>query len=82
MEDKYSDLIFQNHKSSDFGILIKYPFNVVHPVPDLDPSHIKGRNGDFLQDNNSFQNVTETFPVLVTRPPELNQFDWERSVTD
>ena len=82
MDDNYSGLIFQGKNSRDLGILIKYPFNWVHPVPDLDPTHIKGRNGDFLQDNISYQNVTETFTAVVNRPVNMNQFDFERNVTD
>lgn len=82
MIDGLANLIYQDHKSSDFGIYIKYPFNLVHPVPDLEPTHIKGRNGDFLQDDGSYQNVTETFDILIYRPLYYqNQGDWDRAVT-
>ena len=53
MEDSYANLIYQGKKSSDLGVLIQYPFNLTHPIPDIDPTHIKGRSGDFLQSDNS-----------------------------
>lgn len=80
--DNYTKLIYQKQASTDFGILIQYPFNLIHPVPDIDPSHVKGRSGDFLQDNNSFQNVTETFNTEINKPFWQNWSDWERSVID
>ena len=83
MEDSnLANLIFQNYKSSDFGMMVEYPFNIVHATPDIDPTHIKGRNGDFLQDNGSYQNVTETFNVIGYRDANTTQNDWERKVID
>lgn len=82
LDDNYAKLIFQDHASTDYGILIQYPFNLVHPIPDIDLSHIKGRNGDFLQDNQSYQNVTETFNAYVQRPVNKTWAEWERSVVD
>lgn len=79
--DYYANLIFQDHQSTDFNMLIKCPFDLVHPIPDIDPSHVKGRNGDFIQGNNSYQNVTETFNLMATLPPGMSRFDWERQVT-
>lgn len=78
----YANLIYQGKQSTDFGMMIQYPFNVVHPIPDLDAAHIKGRNGDFLQDDNSYQNVTETFTAIINRPSGVSQFDLERNITD
>ena len=81
-DNQYASLIFNNKASADLGILIQYPFQVVHPQIDGDPTHIEGRSGDFLPDVNSYQNVTETFNVIVNRSPNLSQADWERQVTD
>ncbi len=78
MDDNFSGLIFQGKNSRDLGLTVQYPFNLVHPAPDLDATHIKGRNGDFLQDDRSYQNVTETFTCLVNRPSDIEQFDYER----
>lgn len=80
--DNYTKLIFNNQASTDYGMLIQYPFNLIHPTVDIDVSHIKGRSGDFLQDNGSYQNVTETFNFIVQRSPQQNWFDWERSIID
>lgn len=82
MDVEYSGLIFQGKNSRDLGLIVQYPFNLVHPAPDLDATHIKGRNGDFLQDDRSYQNVTETFTCLVNRPSDIEQFDYERQLTD
>ena len=82
MDAKYSGLIFQGKNSRDLGFTVQYPFNLVHPTADLDATHIKGRNGDFLQDDNSYQNVTETFTINVVRPTNVSQFDYERQLTD
>ncbi|WP_233551643.1 phage tail protein [Lactobacillus sp. ESL0230] len=78
----FSGLIFNNKSSTDLGILIKYPFDPVHAVPDIDLTHIKGRSGDFIQDNGSYQNVTETFNCIVERPLNYTQFEWERELVD
>lgn len=75
-------LIFQDHASTDFGMVVQKPWDLIHPTADIDPTHIKGRNGDFLQNNQSYQNVTETFNLEILRPPEKGWFDWERAVTD
>lgn len=82
MDVEYSGLIFQGINSRDLGLTVQYPFNLIHPVPDLDPTHIKGRSGDFLQDDNSYQNVTETFTVDAIRPTNISQFDYERNLVD
>lgn len=79
---KFASLIYQGHASNDFGILIKYPFNVVHAMPDADPQHVEGRSGDFLPTTNGYQNVTETFDCIVQRPANITQFDWDREVID
>ena len=76
-DNQYASLIFNNKASADLGILIQYPFQVVHPQIDGDPTHIEGRSGDFLPDVNSYQNVTETFNVIVNRSPNLSQADWQ-----
>lgn len=78
----YSGLIFQGKNSHDLGLTIQYPFNLVHPTSDLDATHIKGRNGDYLQDDNSYQNVTETFTCIAERTPDIEQFDYERKLTN
>ena len=82
MDDNFSGLIFQGKNSADLGLLVQYPLNLVHPAADLDPTHIKGRSGDFIQDNNSYQNVTETFTCIATKPTEMSQFDYERMIID
>ncbi|MES5161541.1 hypothetical protein [Lactobacillus crispatus] len=73
---------FGDHASTDFGMVVQKPWDLIHPTADIDPTHIKGKNGDFLQNNQSYQNVTETFNLEILRPPERGWFDWERSVTD
>lgn len=82
VEDSYANLIYQGKKSSDLGVLIQYPFNLTHPIPDIDPTHIKGRSGDFLQSDNSYQNVTETFNCIIQRRLGVSQFDTERQIMD
>lgn len=82
VEDSYANLIYQGKKSSDLGVLIQYPFNLTHPIPDIDPTHIKGRSGDFLQSDNSYQNVTETFNCIIQRQLGVSQFDTERQIMD
>ena len=82
----FAKLIYRTHASTEFGILVQFPFNVTHPIPDLNATHIMGRNGDFIQDEGSFQDVTETFNVIVNRPvkyqshleAELEISDWLR----
>lgn len=75
-------LIFQNKSSLDLGIMVQYPLDPVFPVSDIEVTHINGRSGDFLQDNDSFQNVTRIFNCIIHRPADVTQFDWERELID
>lgn len=80
---RYAYFTYRNHSSVDFGIFIKRPFTLVHATPDYTKTHINGRNGDFIQDEGSFQNVTETFDVEVHRPKKYKTlFEYESELTD
>lgn len=78
----FSGLIYQNKSSLDLGIKVQYPLDPVYPVPDLEVTHITGRSGDFLQDNDAYQNVTRVFNCIINRPVDISQFDWERELID
>lgn len=79
----WTSLIYRNHKSSDFGIYIKWPFTLAHAIPDYNKSHINGRNGDFIQDEGSYQNVTETFDIIAFKPSKYpSQFEYEAAITE
>lgn len=83
ISNQYGYLTYRNRSSSDFGIAIKRPFDLVHAVPDYNKNHINGRNGDFIQDEGSYQNVTETFNIEVFRPRRYsNQVEYENALTD
>lgn len=73
--DRYADLVYHDHASTDFGIAVKKPWIPIHPTPDETKTHVPGRNGDVWQTNNAFQNVTETFECVVIRDPNLYS-DW------
>lgn len=76
-------LIYRGQSSTDLGIFIKWPFTFVHAVPDYNKQHVNGRNGDFIQDQGSFQNVTETFDIFVKMPKEYNNlFEYETALTE
>lgn len=62
---------------------IQWPFTLVHAVPDYNKTHVNGRNGDFIQDQGSYQNVTETFNIVVRIPKKYStQFEYEAAVTE
>lgn len=77
-----SGLIYQGKSSADLGIMVQFPADPIYAVPDINATHIPGRSGDFLEDDNSYQNVTKTFNIIVNRPLDITQFDWEREFID
>lgn len=77
-----SGLIYQGKSSADLGIMVQFPADPIYAVPDLNATHIPGRSGDFIEDDNSYQNVTKTFNIIVNRPLDITQFDWEREFID
>lgn len=82
ISNNVSGLIFQGKSSADLGIMVQYPADPIFATPDLNPTHIPGRSGDFIEDDNSYQNVTKTFNIIVNRPIDITQFDWEREFID
>lgn len=78
----YAGLIYQDKSSIDLGIKVQYPADPVFAVPDVQATHINGRSGDFIQDDNSYQNVTKIFNCIIDRPLNVSQFDWEREFSD
>lgn len=75
-------MIYQGKSSADLGIMVQFPADPIYAVPDLNATHIPGRSGDFIEDDNSYQNVTKTFNIIVNRPLDITQFDWEREFID
>ncbi|QHJ83714.1 MAG: hypothetical protein [Caudoviricetes sp.] len=82
VSNTWASLIYQRKSSADLGIVVQYPVDPTFAVPDIDTTHIKGRSGDFIQDDNSYQNVSRTFNIYVNRPANMTQFDWERAFID
>lgn len=82
-DEKYATLTYRNQKSTDFGIFIRYPFQLTHAIPDYNKSHINGRNGDFIQDEGSYQNVNETFDIVAQIPSKYSTlFEYEAAITE
>ena len=54
---------FNGILSEDFGLVIQTPPTYVYPERDLTSSHIPGRNGDVIIDNNSYKNVERTYLI-------------------
>lgn len=77
-----SGLIYKGKSSADLGIMVQFPADPIYTIPDINATHIPGRSGDFLEDDNSYQNVTKTFNIIVNRPLDITQFDWEREFID
>lgn len=76
--DDYGKLIFNNHASTDFGIMVKIPWDPVTPTADGTDTHVTGRSGNLWQsNNNAYNNVTETFNCKVFRDPNLFADWWE-----
>lgn len=82
--DRFANLTYRGQNSYDYGIYLKHPINLTHAIPDYNKTHINGRNGDFIQDQGSFQNVTETFDIVVRMPEKFyqNQFEYESAITE
>lgn len=80
----YKKLTYRNHASTDFGILLSYPWVPVHATRDVTATHVPGVSGDVLQDDGSYQNVVETFTGIVIRDPRLysNWYDLDEAVND
>lgn len=78
--DDYKSIVFNNRKSTDFGVLVKYPFNPVHPTPDITTTHVNSRSGDYLVDYGSYQNTTQTFNIIVKKPSEWTRAEFNRQL--
>lgn len=54
---------FNGKSSEDFGLVVQTPPTYEYPDRDLTVTHIPGRNGDIILDNNCFRNVQRTYSV-------------------
>ncbi len=55
--------IFNGISSEDFGLVIQTPPTYVYPERDLQVTHVPGRNGDIVVDNNCYRNVERAYTI-------------------
>lgn len=58
-----STLIFNDISSNDLGLVIQAPPTYEFPERDMSSTHIPGRNGDLVIDNNCYKNVTRSYSL-------------------
>lgn len=63
---------FGNVDSSDYGILLSGEATMNAPARNVDKVSVPGRNGDLLLDQNSFQNITVTYPCTLYKTTRDN----------
>lgn len=54
-------LIFNGVSSEELGIVIQTPPTYQFPDRDVETTHVPGRNGDIVIDNNCYKNVSRTY---------------------
>ena len=60
---------FGDHSTKDFDLVIQTPPTYTFPEKDITTTHIPGRNGDVIVDNDSYKNIERTYSVAsVFRP--------------
>lgn len=60
---------FGDHSTKDFDLVIQTPPTYTFPEKDITTTHIPGRNGDVITDNDSYKNIERTYSVAsVFRP--------------
>lgn len=58
-----------NGKTSyDFGAVVNSPFNLVHAKRDVSGTSVPGVNGGIIEDNQHYNDVTQTITFTVYRP--------------
>ena len=63
-----AQIIVNQHSTLDFGVYLQYPIVLAHPQVDLNPVQIPGHSGDLLANNHRFQNITQTFNLVIKKP--------------
>lgn len=60
-----NNFIFNNEKSSDYGIYISGGGTFNFPERDVGKVSVEGRNGDLIIDNGRFKNIAITYPAFI-----------------
>lgn len=60
-------LIFDNKRSSDYGLYISGSGAFNAPERDVEVVEIAGRNGNLILDNGRFRNITVSYPAFISR---------------
>lgn len=58
------NLIFNGMSSLDYNLIIQTTPPYVFPARDVETSHIAGRNGDYVVDNECYSNVDRTYSLV------------------
>lgn len=59
-------LIFDNRRSSDYGLYISGSGAFNAPERDVEVVEIAGRNGNLILDNGRFRNITVSYPAFIS----------------
>lgn len=58
-------IVYNGKSSQDYSILVEHPPGYEYPEKDLIVTHVPGRNGDIVYDNDSYKNVDREYEVAV-----------------
>lgn len=58
-------IVYNGVRSDSFGLVVEHPPNYQYPEREYDLTHIPGRNGDYINDYGSYQNVPRKYEVAI-----------------
>lgn len=58
-------IIYNGRSSEDFHVLVQHPPVYEFPARDYTLTHVPGRNGDIITDNEGWKNVKRTYDVAI-----------------
>lgn len=77
-----SDVWFNGVSASSLGLVVQSPPEERYPERDTTLTHVPGRNGDIIVDNNSYRNVTVSYTFAI-KFDQVNTFiSRTRSIID
>lgn len=73
---------FNGISSEDFGLVIQTPPTYVYPERDLINTHVPGRNGDVVIDNNCYKNIERTYLIAKIFVPGTSYYSNFETILD
>ena len=63
----FNKIEYRGRTSDEFCLHITFPFDFVHAEADVNPVSVPGINGDIVQDNLRYKNISQNFAFTIIR---------------